>query len=667
VPVPSTATDGPVVVTVGGMASNGLSFTVVPTSGAISLTQHANLDGGTTTSASLAFNSSNTAGNFIAVAIRAGGPSQAFTVTDSSGNSYQQAISVNNGSDDTLAIYYAQNIAGGANTVTVSDALPGAMRFSILEYAGVAASNALDVTAAAQGNGTNPSSGGVATRANGDLLLGAIATTDAQGFAAGSGHTIEDSVPAAPVTTLIAEDGVQTAAGPTSAAATLLASDNWAAALAAFRNATSGNIAPTLTQPASQTSFENAPVSLPLVASDPDGDVLAYGATGLPPALSVNAATGLISGILTFTSAGSYNVTATVSDGWLTDSKTFTWTVTDVNRPPTLTKPANRISARNATVSLQLVASDPDGKTLTYSAIGLPAPLTVSATTGLISGTLVSASVGTHIVTATVSDGILSASQAFTWTVTNVAPALSAIDFDSDGKTDLVVYRPSSGTWFIKYSSTNYTTWTSYQWGASTDVPVPGDYDGDGKTDLAVYRPSNGIWYILLSSTGYTTRLEIPWGLSTDNPVPRDYDGDGKTDLAVYRPSNATWFILKSSASFTTWNSYQWGAASGDIPVPGDYDGDGRTDLAVYRPSNAIWFILDSSTNYTTSRSYQWGAANGDIPVPGDYDGDGTTDVAVYRPSTATWFILDSSTNDTPGNSYPWGAASSDVPVPGRP
>jgi hypothetical protein len=236
-------------------------------------------------------------------------------------------------------------------------------------------------------------------------------------------------------------------------------------------------------------------------------------------------------------------------------------------------------------------------------------------------------------------------------------------DFDGDGKNDVTVYRPSTGNWFILESSTNYTAWLTYQWGSTGDIPVSGDFDGDGKTDIAVYRPSNGTWYILTSSSGFTAGLGYAWGAAGDVPVPGDYDGDGRTDVAVYRPSTGNWFILESSTNYTAWLTYQWGS-TGDIPVAGDFDGDGKTDIAVYRPSNGTWYILTSSSGFTAGFGYAWGAA-GDMPVVGDFDGDGKADIVVYRPSGGYWFILKSSTNYTAWDTYQWGSTG-DMPIDAR-
>lgn len=244
-PVPVGATTGNVVVTVGGIASNGVLFTVQSGTAAIKLIQHAGKDAGSTTSSTLAFPANNTAGNWIAVAIRAGRSGQVFTVTDTRGNTYRKAVQFNVTADapngDTLGILYAENIAGGANTVTVADSINGStLRFAILEYSGVAPANSLDVTAAAQGTSAAPNSGTVATTAAGDLLFSAIMTSNSATYTAGTGFTVEDRVPATSNTKLMDEDQIQSSAGNSSASASLGASDIWGAALAAFKAAGGG-------------------------------------------------------------------------------------------------------------------------------------------------------------------------------------------------------------------------------------------------------------------------------------------------------------------------------------------------------------------------------------------------------------------------------------------
>src|SRR5260370_18779136 len=138
----------------------------------VALVQHACRDAGTTTSSSRAFASPNTGGNWIAICVRAGSSSaQVFTVADSNGNTYHSAFQLGIAANPiTFAIFYAENVKGGANTITVSDTVSAPFRFAILEYSGVATSNSLDVTITAQGASTSPNNGNLTTTAHVDLL-----------------------------------------------------------------------------------------------------------------------------------------------------------------------------------------------------------------------------------------------------------------------------------------------------------------------------------------------------------------------------------------------------------------------------------------------------------------------------------------------------------------
>ncbi len=234
----------------------------------------------------------------------------------------------------------------------------------------------------------------------------------------------------------------------------------------------------------------------------------------------------------------------------------------------------------------------------------------------------------------------------------------SRADFDGDGKTDVSVFRPADGNWYVDRSTSGFS---ATHFGSDNDTLVPGDYDYDGKADYAVFRPSsvNGVpdFYVLnsLDSTfsGYS------WGMPGDIPMAGDYDGDGATDIAIYRPSTSTWWIWNRRTQAVS--SFTFGA-SGDVPMVMDFNGDGKTDLAFYRPSDHTWNMSDASGNPSQNfMSFQWGLPT-DILVPADYDGDNKDDVAVYRPSDGTWYIVRSIDG---GFVFTRFGISTDIPVPG--
>ncbi|MCW5632879.1 MAG: putative Ig domain-containing protein [Rubrivivax sp.] len=215
------------------------------------------------------------------------------------------------------------------------------------------------------------------------------------------------------------------------------------------------NTPPTITTPATQTTAQGTAVSLAITASDANGDALTFSATGLPTGLAIGGTTGVISG--TATTTGTYTPTVTVNDGrGGTANATFTWNVMPpANTPPTIVTPAAQSSVRGTAVTLAISASDANGDPLSYGATGLPAGLTISATTGVISGTPSTAA--TYNPTVTVNDGRGgTASATFTWTIT--APAAGAL-------TGSV----STATSTITLSTVGTLDWT--HWG---DGGVPG-------------------------------------------------------------------------------------------------------------------------------------------------------------------------------------------------
>ena len=261
------------------------------------------------------------------------------------------------------------------------------------------------------------------------------------------------------------------------------------------------------------TTNEDTPVTIAVLANDrdPDGDPLTV--------VSAVAANGTVvinpNGTITYSPKANFNgtdtITYTISDGnGGTSTATVTVTVAPVNDAPTVDAPlANQANRDGNTVSVPVAGnfSDLDGDTLSFTATGLPAGLTINPATGVITGTIDrSASQvngGVYTVAVTASDGKGgTVTTSFTWTVTNPGPtaandsattaedtpvtiAVLANDTDPDGDPLTVTSATAAhGTVVINPNGTiTYTPAANYN---GPDTIIYAISDGQGGTSTAI-------------------------------------------------------------------------------------------------------------------------------------------------------------------------------------
>ena len=182
----------------------------------------------------------------------------------------------------------------------------------------------------------------------------------------------------------------------------------------------------------SVTVGETNTVALASVFSDPDGDSLTLSALSSDTAkatVAISSTTLTLTGV----AAGTATITVTANDGNLSVTDTFVVTVSAANQAPTV---ANAIADQSVTVggtttvALASVFSDPDGDSLTLSALSsdtAKATVAISSTTLTLTGV----AAGTATITVTANDGNLSVTDTFVVTVTpqpipNRAPVVAS-------------------------------------------------------------------------------------------------------------------------------------------------------------------------------------------------------------------------------------------------
>lgn len=132
-------------------------------------------------------------------------------------------------------------------------------------------------------------------------------------------------------------------------------------------------------------------------ASDPDGNTLHWWGDITLPGGTVDPTTGVWMWTPGYLDAGTYlNVGLVCSDGdGGVVTATFRVTVSDVNRPPTLTPVGAQTDVATFQLKVSTSASDPDGDSFTWSGTNLPGGALVNPLTGYLSWTPTNGQIGT--------------------------------------------------------------------------------------------------------------------------------------------------------------------------------------------------------------------------------------------------------------------------------
>jgi hypothetical protein len=185
-----------------------------------------------------------------------------------------------------------------------------------------------------------------------------------------------------------------------------------------FSVVSKGNHAPVLNPISSKSVREGQLLGFDVTAYDPDSDAITIKAFNMPPNAELLGGTSSAAATFRFdpgyTQAGNYAVLFVVSDGILADTEIVRITVENVNRKPTVTAEGPPVLIVDSTASFRVKAIDPDGDSISLTAISVPANASFvdsGSGVGLFTLTPSPDQVGSHAVTFVASDGELADSE----------------------------------------------------------------------------------------------------------------------------------------------------------------------------------------------------------------------------------------------------------------
>src|SRR5208283_3295045 len=464
-PVPSGATTGNVVVMVGGVASNGVNFTV---QSSIKLVQHGSTDNGASVTGSVVVTLNGVASGDLLTCSLTSGASAAttLTVSDSVNGAWSAANAAhyNSGIGQTTGQYYVANSKAGNVTITGTSGSAGPYEaMNCQEWSGVATASPLDQGTQQDGTTANPTAGSVTTGSGGELILGALENVSNAG--AGSGFTLINDTA---TSWLATEYEIQGSAGTVGGTWTAAANGyGWTAEVATFKSSTGGggSSAPAITSLSPNTGVVGTVVTITgsnFGVTQGTSTVKFNGTAATTTAWSTTSITATVP-----TGATTGNVVVTVGG---TNSNGLSFTVTMGGPVITSLNPTSGTVGISVTITGSNFGATQGTSTVKFN--GTAATTTAWSTTSITATVPMGATTGNVVVTVggTNSNGL-------SFTVTMGGPVITSLN-PTSGTVGISVtitgsnFGATQGTSTVKFNGTAATTTAWSTTSITANVPT---------------------------------------------------------------------------------------------------------------------------------------------------------------------------------------------------
>ncbi len=474
---------------------------------------------------------------------------------------------------------------------------------------------------------------------------------------------------------------------------------------------TERNFAPVLNALADVTLSEGDVQDQTILASDADGDPLSFSVASGPAFVTITTispgspAVGRLRIAPGFADAGEQVATISVTDGALSDEKSFRITVIEPFPPHNqiLCQPGDMLVPGGAVVEQTLHAASPDGEPISFLKESGPDFLTIStiasdpaAAVGKAAASPSPSTVGAFPATVAATDGVATDRKTFTIAVGDarsfpdpghplfvgpfvsfdVAPTPQSIasgDLDGDGIVDLVTANLSESVSILRgRGDGTFERRDDYPFGGTPYVAAIGDLNGDGRPDLAVVDTTLDVVCVVdaIGSCQFGRRRDYAVGNRPAHVKIGDWNADGRSDLVTSNEGDNSITVLIGNGDGTFGSRVEYPVGSDPCYADAaDLNADGHVDLAIANEnSNNISILLGlGDGTFTPHALLVVGEEPRSVEI-GDLNHDGALDLAVGNFIGSTVSVLFGNGDGTfqndrqfPTGTCPWSTALGDL------